>query len=412
MAASRDLVRRLRTFIIARLFIAAFLLFYAQFVFNVERIVFYGIIAAVSVLSVVYLGWWLSGKALRVLAYLQIALDLILESVLVYYTGGVESLFVTIFILSILAAAAVISPESSFYFAVGASAGFISAVLLNYLNWAPGGWPRPDFDFFSYRNAIYVFYASYVWVTVFFLVAVLAFYFSRMIRRLQDTVKTQERLVYLGEVAAGIAHEIRNPLTAVSGSVQLLERELRGHLNEEQKQLMTAVVDESERINQIFTGLLDYTRVPELRYEEIDLSHFLDQILFLLSHQNDYNSGVSIERLDKGKNIKFKADPEYLKQAAMNVLANAFQAMPAGGRLMIDGNHQRNHVEISFKDTGIGMDKQVLNSIFVPFHTTKPKGTGLGMAHAYKVIAQHRGRIHIQSKKGIGTEVAFVLPLE
>ena len=123
-----DQARRLRTLIIARLFIATFLLFYAQFIFNVERIVFYAIIAAASVLSVIYLIWWLSGRNFRFLAYLQIGLDLVLESLLVYYTGGVDSIFTTVFILSILAATIVLSPEAGFYFAVAGSISFIAIV--------------------------------------------------------------------------------------------------------------------------------------------------------------------------------------------------------------------------------------------------------------------------------------------
>ncbi|MBI4372573.1 MAG: hypothetical protein HY585_02450, partial [Candidatus Omnitrophica bacterium] len=209
------LTQRIRVLIFARLFIATVFLFYAQFVFPTERILFYSIIAACCGLSIIYVLWLISAKHLTALAWFQIVCDLLLESALVAYTGGADSLFATIYVLSILSAGPVLSPAAGFFVAAGSSICFIGAVIL----YNSGGITVAEPA--GRRDLIYLFYASYVRITVFFLVAILTYYFSRMIQKLEDRVKTQERLVFLGEVISSIAHEIRNPLASISGSVEL-----------------------------------------------------------------------------------------------------------------------------------------------------------------------------------------------
>ena len=257
---------------------------------------------------------------------------------------------------------------------------------------------------------MYLFYSSYVQVTVFFLVAVLTYYFSRMIRRLEDQMKTQERLVFLGEVASNIAHELRNPLASISGSIELIVKQLGSQLNEKQRNLMQAVVDESIRVKHLFNGLLDYARVPELHTEEFLIEPFLDQVFLLMRHQEAFNPKVEIKPLYRGKQIKAHGDPEQMKQVLINVITNAFEAMEGGGCLSADAMNGRDEVTISIEDTGTGMDPKTLDLLFVPFKTNKFGGTGLGMAQAKKIVNQHGGRLMVQSKEGRGTKVEIILP--
>lgn len=401
-------VKRLRILIVSRLFIAAFLLFYAQFVFSVEAIVFYGIIAFISGLSVFYVFWLLYGKYLRFLAYFQIVCDLLLESFLIYYTGGVDSLFSAVYVLSILSAGIVLTPAASFFTAVGSTLCYIGTLLLIYARWSVLELPRPLFG--NEREAIYLFYAGYVHVTIFFLVAALAYYFLQKIEQLEGKMKLQERLVFLGEVVSSIAHEIRNPLTSISASIELISKRLSGQLGPKQEKLMNAVVDESERLNRIFNGLLDYSRPPQLHLEKVLLKPFMDDVLMLMRHQESYHSGIRIEALYQNKDIEAMIDPENMKQVLMNVINNAFQAMPAGGMMKADIYTNRLSVVVSIEDTGGGIDKKTLNSIFVPFKTTKSKGTGLGLAHAYKIVSRHGGQIAIQTKRGKGTRIEVHIP--
>ena len=173
---------------------------------------------------------------------------------------------------------------------------------------------------------------------------------------------------------------------------------------------MSAVVDESERLNRIFNGLLDYSRPPRLHLEKVSLKPFLDDVLMLMRHQDSYHSGIQMEALYQDKETEVMIDPEYMKQVLMNVMNNAFQAMSAGGVVKTDFHTNRLSVIVSVEDTGGGIDKKVLNSIFVPFKTTKSKGTGLGLAHAYKIVSQHGGQIVIETKKGKGTRIEVHIP--
>lgn len=411
MAIFSVFMHRLRVLIIARLLIGACLLFYAQFVFPIEEIVFYSIIGLISVLSIVYVFWLISGFRLVQLAWIQIASDLILESILIYYTGGVDSLFGSVYVLSILSAGLVLSPGSSFYVAAGSSLYFIATVILVQRRWCPSFMTliaKPNFP--QLRESIYLFYASYVQVTVFFLVAILTYYFSRIIQRLEHKIKAQERLVYLGEVASNIAHEIRNPLVSISTATEVLAKQLHEQLNEKQKQLMNAVVDESLRISRIFNGILNFARISKFEFEEIDLESFLDEVLLLFQHHEAFNPKVQMRSLYKGKRVKIKADPEQIKEACMNLITNAYEAMPEGGVITLDCQKNRD-VKIIITDSGKGVDPKILSQPFIPFQTTKINGTGLGLAQANKIVCQHGGRIEIKNVTGNkGAQVCISLP--
>ena len=402
--------KRLRVLMMARLFIATLLVFYAQFVFPLERTVFYALIAAIAILSVLYLVWLSSGYRLRFLSLVQIGWDLMLESALIYYTGGAESLFAAVYVLSILSAGFVLRPSVSFYVAVASGVLFMGMMLLTHYQVLPDLYFLPRPSFMGREDPIYLFYATYVQITVFLIVAFLTYYFSGRIRTLEGRMKAQERLALLGEVISNIAHEIRNPLASISGSVELISKDLRSKLTKTQQKLMDAVVEESDRVKRIFSGLLDFTRLSELKRETISVDQFLEQVLMLMTHQEAFDPNVKVVHLYKGKSVRMNVDSEAMKQAMMNLLTNAYESMPGGGRLEVDCYRNRDEIQISIQDTGNGMDQKELSSLFIPFRTTKASGTGLGMAQAYKVVNQHGGRLVVHSKKHEGTRVELFLP--
>jgi signal transduction histidine kinase len=410
MFTEANLVKRLRVMTMIRLFIAAIFLFYAQSVFPLEAVVFYILIAVIAVLSIAYVVWLSVEVKLRLLAYLQIVGDLLLESALVYYTGGADSLFAAVYVVSILSTGFVLSSISSLVVATISSLLFISMVFANYLGISPRDFTMSHATFLVRQDAVYLFYATYVRIAMFYIVAFLTYYFSGRIQSLESRVKTQERLAFLGEVISTIAHEIRNPLASISGAVELISKQVDGKLSPTQKKLMNAAVDESARIKHIFNGLLDYARVPVLNREIVQLDTFLEDVFLLMEHQDGYNAQVRICRRYEGKKLKALIDPEHMKRAVMNVLVNAYQAMPSGGRLDVDCVLRRGEIQISFEDTGQGMNQKEMEVLFIPFRTSKRDGTGLGMAEAYKVVNQHGGRILVQSKKKKGTRVDVRIP--
>ena len=250
------------------------------------------------------------------------------------------------------------------------------------------------------------------------------------IRELEEEMKKRERLAMIGEMAAGMAHEIRNPLAALSGSMQVLRNELT--LDEENQHLMEIALKETDRLNNIITEFLYYARPSPLNYKSCDLHRLLDETIHLLQNSNNYHKGVEI-RTDFGKeSVMAKVDPDQMKQVFWNLSINAVQAMPGGGRLTITtrvreggshsmayrlqdarwlgGNDTARHTEIVFEDNGEGIRRETLHRIFDPFFTTKSHGSGLGLAIVHRIIEDHGGRVWAESQTGKGARFTIQLP--
>jgi two-component system, NtrC family, sensor histidine kinase PilS len=233
------------------------------------------------------------------------------------------------------------------------------------------------------------------------------------IRRMEEEVKRADRLAAVGKLASGIAHEIRNPLASMSGSIQLLRNEL--DLDQVNQHLMDIVVREMDRLNLLITDFLVFARPPKIDPEVVDLGAMLSETLGMLRNDPMCRAGIAIkEGLDQG--LFVHADSDLLKQMFWNLLTNAIQAMPEGGKLEIAGglvektNRNEPAVMIRITDTGIGMGEKTLKSIFDPFYTTKQTGSGLGLTSAYRIVENHKGRIWCESEKNVGTSFFVVLP--
>lgn len=226
------------------------------------------------------------------------------------------------------------------------------------------------------------------------------------IRRLEREVRLRDRLSAVGRMAAGIAHEIRNPLTSMAGSVKMLAS--MAALTDEQQTLANIVNRESERLNAIITDFLFYAREKKFELREIDLVPLVNDTLVLLQHRPNLN--VKIERRFQVEHALCMADGDKLKQVFWNLSDNACRAMSEGGTLTVsildDGDMWRVH----FADTGPGMTGAQLEKIFEPFQSEFYGGTGLGLAIVYQIVQGHEGKISVRSAQGRGTE--FMLQLK
>lgn len=242
------------------------------------------------------------------------------------------------------------------------------------------------------------------------------------IRAIEEEMKKRERLASIGELAAGMAHEIRNPLAALSGSMQVLSRELK--LEDENRRLMEIALKETERLNTIITTFLRYARPMPLNKKRCSLHNLLEDTLSLLRNSPDYRDQISlVTKFTKGK-VWMIMDPDQMKQVFWNLALNAIEAMPWGGRLTIETRrskttpHLADHqpapsiVEVRFVDTGVGIDPANLERIFYPFFTTKQKGSGLGLSIVHRIVEEHGGQIFVESKPGQGTTMILRLPVE
>jgi two-component system sensor histidine kinase PilS (NtrC family) len=230
---------------------------------------------------------------------------------------------------------------------------------------------------------------------------------------MEEQMRRQERLATVGSLAAGIAHEIRNPLASVSGSIQLLQGEL--NLGGDEKRLMDIVVRETDRLNTIITDFLEYARPKNGNEDNITLGPLVNETIMLLKNSRNFNKDVRIE-CDIDNYIKIKGDAQRLTQVFWNLLINACQAMPDGGVIaiasspvIVEGDLKM--CEIILADTGQGIARDFIEKIFDPFFTTKTEGTGLGLAIAYRIIDDHNGTISAESEVGKGTRFIIRLPL-
>jgi two-component system sensor histidine kinase PilS (NtrC family) len=227
------------------------------------------------------------------------------------------------------------------------------------------------------------------------------------IRRLEREVRMRDRLSAVGRMAAGIAHEIRNPLSSIAGSVQVLSG--ISNLNEEQRTLVDIVTRESERLNAIISDFLVYSRDKQMRIAEVDLATLLDDTLTLLKNhpQQDTESRVEIIRKFSVARAMALVDGDRMKQVFWNLSENALRAMTAkGGRLTVTIEAEDQDWLIRFADTGTGIEQPQLEKIFEPFQSGFGVGTGLGLAIVYQILHAHGAKIAVHSRPGQGAEFA------
>lgn len=233
--------------------------------------------------------------------------------------------------------------------------------------------------------------------------------------------RERDRLVEIGEMATGMAHEIRNPLGAMKGAAQCLELD---NLADSQREFIDVIVEEVNRLNGVVVQFLDYARPYQGNPVPTDINDIIDATLKLLGH-DAIPANITIEKNLGHELPKVRIDPEQLKQVLLNLMSNAIHAMPNGGALAIGSleNHDaqseeetRSHtlsdaqVCIQIGDTGVGIDRDALNRIFVPFFTTKSKGTGLGLPISQRMIENSGGRIEVSSIANKGTTFTIKLP--
>ncbi len=228
------------------------------------------------------------------------------------------------------------------------------------------------------------------------------------IKKLEGEVRLKEKLAAVGELAAGIAHEIRNPLASISGSVQVL----RGTVppDSEEQRLMGIVVSESQRLAIILEDFLRYVRPRERAVEPVDAPAALRDVLTLLSHSDEVSPQHDVMLDLAPDSVVLPADPGQLRQIFWNVARNAFAAMPAGGCLTVTSRWSGGSWTVGFADEGRGMTPEERDRLFTPFAHSFPGGTGLGLAIVYRIVEEHGGRIQVDTELNRGTTVTISLP--
>jgi two-component system sensor histidine kinase PilS (NtrC family) len=245
-------------------------------------------------------------------------------------------------------------------------------------------------------------------------------------KEMEDQVKRSDRMATIGEFAAGIAHEIRNPLTSLSGSIQVLKEELE--LKGPNRHLMDIILRESERLNNLITDFLLFAQPSRTNKEHLDICQIIDETLQLFDNSPGHNQAIKIIK-ELQREVFLLGDPHQLKQLFWNLFINAAQIMPNGGELRVNletfkadgassqlkrGNKRDTspYARVSVSDTGDGIKPTEKEKIFEPFFTTKEGGTGLGLAIVHRIVENHEGSISVTSQRGKGTTFEIFLPME
>ncbi len=229
------------------------------------------------------------------------------------------------------------------------------------------------------------------------------------VEELHRVLHVQEKQVAMGKLAAGIAHEIRNPLNAIGIQVQRLNRNLKKDgTNLSRYELSRSVIEEIQRIDQTLEDFLSYARPTPLEMSTIDIQRIVTEVISILE-------GIAIEKglhFERGGNesISIHADPNYMKQALMNIVKNAIEASTQGGKIQLNVDDKENEILISVSDEGTGIDKESLDRVFDLYYTTKDMGTGVGLSITQKIVADHGGSITIDSVPDKGSTFTITLP--
>ena len=246
-------------------------------------------------------------------------------------------------------------------------------------------------------------------------------------KEMEEQMKRFDKMAAVGLLAAGMAHEIRNPLTSLSGSIQMLKSELP--LDPQQQKLMEIILRESERLNALITDFLLFAQPPQTNKRSWEIRKVIEETIDLFIHSPSFHEGIRIHRPSTRENFQAMIDPDQMKQVFWNLLTNAAQAMFNGGEIRVHLGKQngiswetglpfplqkkgKEWVKISITDSGNGITGQEKEKIFEPFFTTKENGTGLGLSIVHKIIENHNGVIKVESELGKGSTFTIFLPAD
>lgn len=230
------------------------------------------------------------------------------------------------------------------------------------------------------------------------------------VKQLEYKMRQADKLAAIGSLAAGIAHEIRNPLSAISGAVEVL-KETASFAEKDQEELLGVVLTETERLNGIIKEFLNYTKVRPIEISAFDINRVFYEIINLIKKGNILRENISLMYKNKDRKFLVEADIDQIKQVFFNLILNSIDAMmEKGGMLTIELDDDENNLTAYISDTGCGIKPSRVDKIFEPFYSSKDKGIGIGLSIVSKIIESHNGEISVKSKLDEGTTFTVVLP--
>ncbi len=373
---------------------------------------FYILVLLAYLASLVFLGFYLWWKRYTVQAYLQVLFDLLLITALVYISGGLSGSLYLLYIFAIVGASIVLSNRAA-YLTAGVAA-ILFGLLVDGLYFGIVRYFSPE-QYHELSLGLVLFTIFLAW-SLFFLIAFLSNYLTNSLRQAreqlvwaQKELEIKERLATAGRISAQLAHEIRNPLAAIAGAVQVLGGELA--LSEEQKTLMNIVLKESQRVTQSIEQFMDLASPGKQAFVSMNLAEVLKETLTLLQAGGELNGRYRLAGNFGDSALTYYGNPNQFKQIFWNLAKNALKAMPDGGTLTIDLlQDKKRAVKIRFADTGRGLRDEEKKRLFEPFFSRFEDGRGLGLVVVRRVVDDYDGKIEVRSELRKGTEVLLTFP--
>jgi two-component system, NtrC family, sensor histidine kinase HydH len=371
----------------------------------------YGLIIFIFFLSFLYaiLIKWL--KHYELIAYMQIVMDTFVVTMIVFVTGSFSSIFAFLYLLVIIYAGMLLTKKGNLTIAALCSVQYGIMLTLEYYKvLIPFG---IKIDFTPLENDwSYFFYKFLITTTACFAVAFLTSLLSereqkskKELRIMRDHVKSVEKLAVIGEMAAGLAHEIKNPLASLSGSIQILREEIQ--YDPFHDKLMQIVLRETDRLSTLVGDFLMFAKPPAGNALPLELDRAVQETVSLFENAKTCHNRISIVK-NYTSGIWIKMDPMHLRQVIWNLLLNAVEAIENQGKIFIRIYFKtENLAAVEISDTGCGMTNDQIKSIFDPFYTTKPNGTGLGLSIVHSILKSYKSRIDVESELNNGSKITL-----
>jgi len=422
MTTERDLYQKLKLLMLFRLLFTSILLGSTIIIQLNENasplarplLLLYGLIASIFILSFIYSVTISKIENKVALAYVQIGIDTLVVTLIVFVTGCFLSFFSFLYLVVIIYSSALLFLKGSMIMAGLCSLQYALLIGLEYYGFLkPYGMDISPLIFEI--GWLQVLYKVMITALACYAVAFLSGFLSEQARRtrqelqrMSEHVKRVEKMASLGEMAAGLAHEIKNPLASLSGSIQILREEL-GY-NPEQDNLMRIVLRETDRLTSLVSDFLLFAKPPAGKRERFLLDEAIREVLELFQKNRAIEGNLVVEaQLDP--DVWVKMDPVHLRQILWNLLLNAAEATDEDGKIRVETIvlQKSKHVDILISDNGAGISEEKIDAIFDPFYTTKNSGTGLGLSIVYRILGYYDSRLDVESELGQGTLVRFRL---
>jgi two-component system sensor histidine kinase HydH len=376
--------------------------------FDSPLLVIYGLIAAIFMLTVYYATQLKRGPVSERGISVQIFLDTFFVTVIIAVTGGYTSIFNFLYLLVIIYTSILLPRRNTVLIAALCCIQFGIMVDLEYFGWL-NPFQRLDSQLASAHPWHAVLYKILITMIACFVVAVLSSFLSeqtrtsrRALNAMAVHVKRVEKMAAVGELAAGLAHEIKNPLASLSGAIQLLKEDMR--YDPDHDRLMHIILREADRLSSLTTNFLLYARPPTGKNQSINLEKALLEATELFQKDTGRDRGIEIQ-VDLESDLWIEMDPGHLQQILWNLLLNAAESIETNGRISLHTFVTKNRqVCLRIRDNGCGMAPDTLESIFDPFYTTKAAGTGLGLSIVQRILDHYDAWLDVTSETGKGTE--------